>query len=276
MSSVSRASVETGALVGVDVVVDMAPTVRLRGTRAHPCPPRILSTDEAWNPRRPHATRRQTDGVTVPGGAVTTREQEVLDLLSRHLTNVQIADTLSISVRTVESHVSSLLRKLQLADRRSLARAAAAGAGAGRSPTPPRRDLLRRPGGRAPRARSTAIERHRMVTAIGPGGVGKTRLVLRVAAEVAGNHADGVVFVDLVHVSDPTMVAAAIAEACDVPERHGTSVEAALTASLSRRATCCWSSTTASTCSTGCATASTPSWPPVPTCACWPPAEPGC
>ena len=74
-----------------------------------------------------------------------------------------------------------------------------------------------------------------MVTAIGPGGVGKTRLVLRVAAEVAGQFADGVVFVDLVQVNDPSMVAAAIAEACGVPERHGTSVEAALTASLSRR-----------------------------------------
>src|SRR5438105_2922057 len=86
-----------------------------------------------------------------------------------------------------------------------------------------------------PRLLAAAIEHHRMVTAIGPGGVGKTRLVLRVAAEVAANHADGVVFVDLVHVSDPTMVAAAIAEACDVPERHGSSVESALVASLSRR-----------------------------------------
>jgi predicted ATPase len=86
------------------------------------------------------------------------------------------------------------------------------------------------------RALVDAIGRHRMVTAIGPGGVGKTRLVLRVAAEVASRLPDGVVYVDLAHVNDPSMVAAAIAEACDVPERHGTSLEAALTASLSRRA----------------------------------------
>ncbi len=172
--------------------------------------------------------------MTGPAGAVSTREQEVLDLLSRHLTNVQIADTLSISVRTVESHVSSLLRKLQLNDRRSLARAAAVSGTRAARPLPhAATSFVGREAER--RALVDAIGRHRMVTAIGPGGVGKTRLVLRVAAEVAGQFADGVVFVDLVHVSDPSMVAAAIAEACEVPERHGTSVEAALTASLSRR-----------------------------------------
>ena len=59
------------------------------------------------------------------GTEVTAREAEVLSLLGRHLTNVQIAETLCISVRTVESHVSALLRKFQLRDRRSLARQAA-------------------------------------------------------------------------------------------------------------------------------------------------------
>ena len=166
---------------------------------------------------------------------MTTHEQEVLDLLARHLTNVQIADTLSIPVRTVESHVSSLLRKLQLTDRRSLARAAAAAGTHVRRPLPhAATSFVGREAER--RALVDAIGRHRMVTALGPGGVGKTRLVLRVAAEIAGRFPDGVVFVDLVHVNDPSMVAAAIAEACDVPERHGTSLETALTASLSRRA----------------------------------------
>ena len=56
------------------------------------------------------------------GSEVTAREAEVLALLGRHLTNVQIAEALCISVRTVESHVSALLRKLGLPDRRSLAR----------------------------------------------------------------------------------------------------------------------------------------------------------
>ena len=98
---------------------------------------------------------------------------------------MQIADTLSISVRTVESHVSSLLRKLQLGDRRSLARAAAAAGTHVRRPLP--RTATSFVGREAERrALVDAIGRHRMITALGPGGVGKTRLVLRVAAEVAG------------------------------------------------------------------------------------------
>ena len=55
------------------------------------------------------------------GAAVSEREAEVLALVGEHLTNQEIARRLVISVRTVESHVSSLLRKLEVADRRALA-----------------------------------------------------------------------------------------------------------------------------------------------------------
>ncbi len=56
---------------------------------------------------------------------ISARESEVLALLGEHLSNAEIAARLFISVRTVESHVSSLLRKLQLPDRRALSRHAA-------------------------------------------------------------------------------------------------------------------------------------------------------
>src|ERR1700761_5230326 len=46
------------------------------------------------------------------GAGVTAREAEVLAAVGGRLTNQEIADRLFISVRTVESHVSALLRKL--------------------------------------------------------------------------------------------------------------------------------------------------------------------
>ena len=56
---------------------------------------------------------------------VSERETQVLRLVGDHQTNAEIARRLFISIRTVESHVSSLLRKLDLTDRRGLAHLAA-------------------------------------------------------------------------------------------------------------------------------------------------------
>src|SRR5262249_54337406 len=56
-------------------------------------------------------------------------------------------------------------------------------------------------------------------TATGPGGVGKTRLALNVAAEASQERRDGVWFVDLVHQTDPAMVTARVAQAVGVPEQ---------------------------------------------------------
>jgi len=58
----------------------------------------------------------------------------------------------------------------------------------------------------------------RLVTLSGPGGVGKTRLALRVAEEVGGAYADGVAFVSLASIDDPDLVVPAIAGALGVRE----------------------------------------------------------
>lgn len=52
---------------------------------------------------------------------LTPRERDVLRLIARGYAYKQIAQTLSISPRTVESHVSAVLRKLQLSSRHELA-----------------------------------------------------------------------------------------------------------------------------------------------------------
>ncbi|MGZ4704624.1 MAG: LuxR C-terminal-related transcriptional regulator, partial [Acidimicrobiales bacterium] len=121
---------------------------------------------------------------------VSPREAEVLALVGEQLTNPEIAARLYISVRTVESHVSSLLRKLGVDDRRALA------AMAGTIPTVAADGPLGADGGRqvrglqgAPEAFTSFIGRDdelgavlaalaesRLVTLTGPGGIGKTRL----------------------------------------------------------------------------------------------------
>src|SRR3989442_1004620 len=53
----------------------------------------------------------------------------------------------------------------------------------------------------------------RLITLIGPGGVGKTRLALELARAIADDGATSVVFVPLAAIRDPAFVASAIAEA---------------------------------------------------------------
>ncbi len=53
---------------------------------------------------------------------LTNREREVMRLIARGHSYKRIAQRLSISVKTVESHVSSVLRKLQLSSRYELTR----------------------------------------------------------------------------------------------------------------------------------------------------------
>jgi predicted ATPase/class 3 adenylate cyclase len=60
---------------------------------------------------------------------------------------------------------------------------------------------------------------HRLVTLTGPGGSGKTRLALQVAAEVLARFEDGVFFVDLVPVSDHTQVPSVLAQVLGMREQ---------------------------------------------------------
>src|SRR5436190_1177911 len=72
----------------------------------------------------------------------------------------------------------------------------------------------------------------RCVSLVGAGGVGKTRLALRLARDLANEFSDGVWLVDLASLSAPDLVTQAIATAVGVRERPQRSVREALLDSL--------------------------------------------
>ncbi|MDD7968000.1 AAA family ATPase [Actinomycetospora lemnae] len=134
-----------------------------------------------------------------PGGprSLTRREQEVLAHVTDRLTNTEIAHTLVLSRRTVESHVSSLLAKLGAADRSELVASGARMRLDGALPAPDagpsealpdgpslagrdhERDVLRRALDRAVAGRGS------LVLLAGEPGIGKTRLVEEISTEAA-------------------------------------------------------------------------------------------
>jgi predicted ATPase/DNA-binding CsgD family transcriptional regulator len=71
-----------------------------------------------------------------------------------------------------------------------------------------------------------------LLTLTGPGGVGKTRLALTIAADVVDHFADGLVWVDLAPLSDPALVPATVATTLGLPSGPDRSVREALVAHL--------------------------------------------
>ena len=72
----------------------------------------------------------------------------------------------------------------------------------------------------------------RLLTIVGPGGVGKTRLALQAAAEQIESFADGVWFVSLVGLHEATHLAASIADALHLPVTASEAPEARLLSGL--------------------------------------------
>src|SRR5215218_545124 len=68
------------------------------------------------------------------------------------------------------------------------------------------------------------LEQTRLLTLTGPGGTGKSRLALQVAAELLPAFKDGAFFADLSSVADPTLVPPVVARALAVPEAAGRSI----------------------------------------------------
>lgn len=119
---------------------------------------------------------------------MTPRELETFWLVADRLANREIAEQLHVAERTVESHVSSLLRKLGGTTRMSLIRRAGqirAGMRAKARDLPqPLSSFVGRTAQLDELRRLVGV--HRIVTLTGPAGAGKTRLALQLARSAAG------------------------------------------------------------------------------------------
>ncbi len=63
----------------------------------------------------------------------------------------------------------------------------------------------------------------RLVTLTGAGGIGKTRLAVQVATQIAAEFGDGVWYVDLAPITDPALVSVTAARALGLPDQPGRS-----------------------------------------------------
>ncbi|MGB6601841.1 MAG: tetratricopeptide repeat protein [Candidatus Cybelea sp.] len=78
------------------------------------------------------------------------------------------------------------------------------------------------------------LDGHRLLTLVGSGGVGKTRLAIQVGAKLLDCYSDGVWFVDLAPISDRSLVASVVAQALGMSQQQGRRVEESIPLWLKR------------------------------------------
>jgi predicted ATPase/class 3 adenylate cyclase len=79
------------------------------------------------------------------------------------------------------------------------------------------------------------LKQHRLVTLVGTGGAGKTRCAVQVGAELVDGSGDGVWLAELAPISDPSLVASAIARALNLQESPNRAILDTLLAYLKRK-----------------------------------------
>jgi non-specific serine/threonine protein kinase len=156
---------------------------------------------------------------------LSRREDEVARLVGEGLSNRQIGDRLFISDRTAEYHVEQILNKLGFRSRTQIAAWIAGQGVSPRSVDVPktRTNLPVQLTSFVGRGRELAelkevLGRSRLVTLTGPGGVGKTRLALEVAARSQAAFPDGVWLIELATLADRTLVTQQLASAMGISE----------------------------------------------------------
>ncbi|MEP7358979.1 MAG: LuxR C-terminal-related transcriptional regulator, partial [Anaerolineales bacterium] len=180
---------------------------------------------------------------------LTRREREILSLLAEGFSAPEIAESLTLAVSSVKSHIQHIYGKLDVRSKReALTRAQALGlleSAAGTPPLaaaqpsprtavtgvpaekpapPPSTNLPLQPTAFVGREQELAAIAEllanpacRLVTLVGPGGSGKTRLAIQAATQQRDAFSDGVVLVPLAPVGSPESLAGAISDALKVP-----------------------------------------------------------
>jgi predicted ATPase/DNA-binding CsgD family transcriptional regulator len=175
---------------------------------------------------------------------LTKREHEVLALMAFGLANKEIAAKLSLSRRTVESHIDHILGKLDAPTRaRAVAIAGRAGMLEGSdddSKTARSNNLPFQLTTLVGREQDIAeaksfLEASRLVTLTGSGGVGKTRLALRLGVDLLDQYPDGAWLFEFSSISEPVRVAGAVAKVLAVRERQNRPIVDAIVESLGRK-----------------------------------------
>jgi ATP/maltotriose-dependent transcriptional regulator MalT len=147
---------------------------------------------------------------------LTWREQDVLNLLIKRLTNQEIAKRLSLAESTIKGYVGNILLKLNVENRRqAVQRAISLGLvehkviskGKLKSNIPaPMNSFI---------GRQTELKKilswfddpsSKLLTLTGPPGTGKTRLAQEAGKQAINKFKNGVVFVSLASIIDPQIV----------------------------------------------------------------------
>ncbi len=150
---------------------------------------------------------------------LSARQTEIATLVAAGKSSREIAQTLYLSPRTVDTHIAAIYQKLGINSRVELVTAMVAATkeeseSLGNLP----RKLTSFVGREAEIAAiSGLLKKQRLVTLVGIGEVGKTRLALQVAANEVANVRDGVWFVDLAPLSDAGYITTAVAQALGFP-----------------------------------------------------------
>ncbi len=167
---------------------------------------------------------------------LTEREREILRLIADGHSNGDIARALTLTVGTVKWYNTQIFSKLGVRSRTEAVAQAhrwgidGDGAEAAREDIPQAFDLPAQPVPFTGRARELAEldalcqdNKHRMITLVGPGGIGKTRLALALAERRVSRFADGVTFVPLAPLRAGDSIAPAIAAALNLRITEGSS-----------------------------------------------------